>query len=322
MKKIATIILTILLISLTSVVLVACNKDSDLYYVSMRINPEIEMIVNGSGKVEYVNAVNDDGAVVLEGLDLNGKSVADAGVIFTDKAIELGYIDVETDGSTVYVGVEGENETAIKKFQKNLTEKINVFFSKNGVYGKVSQETLDKYATQAQNWGVNFGQAKMVLRVLDMYPEMSAEEVLKLSVQERMKLIKNNKNLIPSIRAEYREKLNDLKVEYNQMFDLKTEIEELKLRLSQDTITEEERNEINAQIESKTQTYNTLHAEYENVKEQLKIEYQQKTEEAKAIIKNQHKERQNKFAKNYENHKNECKRNKKIKENVKKWQNS
>lgn len=322
MKKVLTAILVCVIVSLTAITLVGCKKDTDLYYVSLKINPEIEMIVDGSGIVEYANPVNDDGMVVLEDIDLTGKNIEVASELFVDKATELGYIDVDSDGSNVYLGVEGENEKNTIKLEKNITEKINTFFTKHGIYGKVSQESLDKYATEAQNWGVNFGQAKLILRVLDANPEMSAEEVLKLSVQERMRLIKkSNKNLVPSIKAEYKEKFNLLKSEYANMFILEEEIAELKDKLNSGELTAQEIEEINIALQEKEREYNLLNNEYKTKLEALKNECKLKTEEAKAVLKQNCDERKEQYKQKYENHKAKCKNDRKIKDKIKKWQN-
>ena len=66
-------------------------------YVSMRINPEIEVIANEEGEVISANAVNEDGEVVLSDLNLTGMTVDEAGEAFADKSTELGYIDVNTE---------------------------------------------------------------------------------------------------------------------------------------------------------------------------------------------------------------------------------
>lgn len=323
MKKIVTIILVaVLLLSLTIFGLVACNTDKDLYYVSMRINPEVEMIVNGRGKVEAVNAVNEDGAIVLEGVDIIGKNVEDASVLFAEKAAELGFMDVSAEENIVYVGVEGENEKASLNFNKDITEKLNGFFSKNGIYGKVSQETLDKYAAEAQEWGVNFGQAKMIIRVLEMYPEMTAEQVLDMTVQERMKLLKENKNnMTPAIREEYKQKVAVLKEEYASMFALGEEIVALKAKIDSEELTEEQKEQINSQIAEKQAEFDAMHAEYKAKLDEIKAECKQKCEQAKQTHKAQCEERKSQHGKKFAEHKNRCRKDKNLQKNIKAWQN-
>ena len=81
----------------TAAITVESNEGSvtaeleDLTYVSLRINPEIELIADEDGNVVSANAVNEDGEVVLATVDLEGKSIEEAGAIFTETSNDLGY---------------------------------------------------------------------------------------------------------------------------------------------------------------------------------------------------------------------------------------
>ena len=110
MKKLVKIMSSALAVVLMVGSLAGCdfNKEEETAktdaatYVSLRINPEIELIANEDDEVVAVNAINEDGEVVLAVSDFIGDTIEEATEEFVDKAVELGYIDVESEESYLY----------------------------------------------------------------------------------------------------------------------------------------------------------------------------------------------------------------------------
>ena len=156
-----------------------------LTYISLRINPEIEMVADETGTVVSANAVNTDGEVVLSAVELEGKTVEDAAVAFTETAVDLGYMDGK---DTVNVDVQSENAEVTAKVEKSLADKVMKFFEKKGIAGKVSKEVLDTYLAKAEEWNVAPGHAKIIARVLEANPELMAEIEAKIkNLEQRLK---------------------------------------------------------------------------------------------------------------------------------------
>ena len=87
MKKIAILLTLVLCVTLLTVSLAACNKDDgeDLTdataFVTVDINPSVELTLNAEGKVLSAYGANEDGKVLLYGeAGIVGESV--------DKAVE------------------------------------------------------------------------------------------------------------------------------------------------------------------------------------------------------------------------------------------
>lgn len=259
-------------------------------YISMRINPEIELVADEDGTVVAVNPVNEDGEVVLTDTELVGMNVADAGAAFTEAATELGYIDTESDNNTVYVDVLGENEEIEEQIEKKLSEKITHFFQNKGIGGKVSPETLEKYADKVDEWGVSAGHAKAILRVLELYPEMTEQEVLALSVPERLALIKDyakTNGLTVKLQKQLKADKEALREEYAEMFMLEQQIKDLEKQLESKELTEEQKAELQAQLEQAIPRYEELHTAYRNAITTLKNTHKQKLQEEKELAKEQ-----------------------------------
>lgn len=94
MKKLAIILAVAMCLS-ALFTLSACNpQKTDESFVSIDINPSVEMIVDANGKVTSIYGSNEDGQVLLYGKtsDLEGKDVSQVVAEITDEAAKLGYI--------------------------------------------------------------------------------------------------------------------------------------------------------------------------------------------------------------------------------------
>ena len=281
--------------------------DATLTYISMRINPEIEVVADENGEIVSVNAVNEDGEVVLAEVDLVGQSVAEAGETFTEIATELGYLDVDSEDATVYIDAVGENEELCEKLESGLSERIHKYFDNNGIFGKVSPETLEEYADKVEAWNVSAGQAKMIVRLLDMYPEMTEEEALLLNPAQIMEMIKDHgksdKKVGAAQREEMKTEVEALKEKYAATFALKDEIRALKQKLEDETLTEDEKTAIRTELETKQAAYDEQMQAYRDEVAALKDSYREKTEEMRNEIKQKAKEKREQNADKIKEHK-------------------
>ncbi len=271
------------------------NAD-EFSYISMRINPEIELVVDKDGEVIAVNAINEDGETVLAELDLVGMTAEEAGEAFTATATELGFIDVNAEEATVYILAEGKNEKFVKALEEKLTEKIHGYFDRKGIFGKVSPEELAEYEALATEWEVSLNDAKMISRILELYPEMTVEEILALTFEERIELIKDDshKNGLPvRLRDEYREKVEALKEEFAELFELGKALKDLEFKLKNKDLTEDELTLLQSEYDAKKAEFESLKAEYEAAIKALKEESLKNVEEVKnEIVKESQKRRE------------------------------
>ena len=301
-KKLTALLLTA---ALGMGVLTACSGDEtssdgeNLTYVSLRINPEIELIADGDGVVLSANAVNEDGEILLTAVDVIGIDVEDATLAFAEGANELGYV-VEGETDTVYIGVEGTSESETEEIKEKINKSIRDYFTNNGINGKVSAETLDKYAERAESWGISKGHTKLVMRALDANPELTDQEVLKLSIKEIMNLIKGDKyeeKIAVGLREEYRAAVSALKEEYKNLFTLRAEIDALEAELKE-TANESEKADIKAEIEAKEAELKPIEKEYKDDFDEIKNTYKELSKEARKAYEAEAKKRQDEAKKN------------------------
>ena len=253
-----------------------------LTYVSLRINPEIELLADADGTVVAAGAVNEDGEVVLSVLSLEGERVEEAGALFVETATELGYLTPGGETDTVYVDVDSTAPDA-EALEERLNKSIHDYFTGNGINGKISPETLDKYAEKAADWGVSVGHTKLVMRALDAHPELTDEEVLAMSTKEVLRLIKGEgkeEKITAGLTAQYRADVLALKAEYAELFALRKEIQALKARYAE-TEDAAEKESLSTDIAAKEAIEKVLADEYKTKLSAIKDTYKAASKEAR-----------------------------------------
>ena len=290
MKKLLCLILVAVF---ACTALASCKSITDnsaaegaLTYISLRINPEIEMVTDENGIVVSANAINEDGEVVLSEVDLEGKTAEDAAVDFTETAVDLGYMDPEKGKDTVYVDVNGENAEVVEKVEKSLADKVMKFFEKKGIAGKVSKEVLDTYLATAEEWGVTPGHAKMIARVLEANPELTYDALLNLTVKDLIALLSAEKHadkIAAPVKKDYNDAVKALREEYKELFELRDDIEDIEEDLEEDAdeLTAEEKAALEAELAEKKAKAEALEKEFNEKLEALKAEYKDASKTAR-----------------------------------------
>ena len=303
MKKLVKIMSCTLAMILMAGSLVGCNFNKEgetaksneaTTYVSLRINPEIELIANEDDEVVAVNAINEDGEIVLAVSDFIGDTIEEATEEFVDTALELGYIDVESEESTVYVHVDGKIEEVIENIEEKINTRVHKYFDDKGIFGKVEKEEMDEYLEKAEELGIPVGHVKMIERILELYPEMSEEELLEMDVKELMELLKNdvkNNGLKVTQREEYKEAVEALKEEYARMFELLDELRNLEKQLKDLELDEDAKALIEARIVEIKSECDTMKASFEEALEALKETYKSEVNVVVDEFKNRAKQR-------------------------------
>lgn len=136
MKKITSLILCLLLAFTAIFVLASCEIEPDEKgspsYVSVDINPSIELTVDENNKVVSVYAANEDANVLLYGEEgIVGADIEDAIEKITEIAIELGYLD-ETN-KVVGTTVSSENAEWVSTLQEKVNTKISATAKDSGL---------------------------------------------------------------------------------------------------------------------------------------------------------------------------------------------
>jgi len=142
MKKKLFSICALALISVLCIVLAACNPNDEnqpseaVSFVSLDINPSIELTLDKNNKVVSVYGANEDGQVLLYGeTSIVGTDIESAVNKITSLAIELGYISEDNVVIQTSATADGNTEELLNKInaQINATaDSLNVSVKVSG----------------------------------------------------------------------------------------------------------------------------------------------------------------------------------------------
>lgn len=214
MKKIKPLLAIVALFAIT-LTFVACTTTAhaEESYVTIDINPSVELIVNGREEVVYVNALNEDAEVLLADLDLIGMQVDEATDLIIQTAIELGYIDIEA--TDTIVEVSSMSETALgEQIRERVKAAINNAFENRGLHGHSQDKGFtSETIADAETYGVTPGFLFLAQKVVDVQDDMTLEDALTLT-QEALR------DILKDARDEARDILYELRDEFHAARDL------------------------------------------------------------------------------------------------------
>ena len=120
--------------------LAGCGKNEDKSgYVSLDINPSVELVVDENGLVAGVRGVNEDGLVLLYNESgIKGETVDNAVKKIVDISIEEGYLT--EDNKVVNVTVSAKNDKNAKKLTNSVNASIKASADESGLSIKIDAE--------------------------------------------------------------------------------------------------------------------------------------------------------------------------------------
>lgn len=161
-------------------------------YVSLDINPSIELNINMFNRVINATGVNDDGVTVLENLEIKNRSMEGAIQVIMYQLNIDGYID-ENEEKTVVVAVHCSNHEKEKRVIENARLQIEQSLNDFSVSTTVSIVSVDKETiNNAHNMGTTGGK----LDLAEEYAEATGNEkrpqdIVEMPVNELTKAIEN-----------------------------------------------------------------------------------------------------------------------------------
>lgn len=143
MKGFIKILAALLIVASLVLCVTCCAPDEEAgvpgTFVSISINPEIELTLDKDGKVTSVYGANEDGKVLLYGEveSIVGLDYEAAAEYVTTLAVELGYIE---EGHEISASVTSKDENVAKTIEEKISAKISETASGLGFTVTVSGE--------------------------------------------------------------------------------------------------------------------------------------------------------------------------------------
>jgi hypothetical protein len=194
MKKVKLFI-GLAMFTMMVLVVLGCNSvAAEEAYVTIDINPSIDLTVNNKDKVIDANALNEDGETLLLELDLIGLSYEDAIELILDKAIDLGFIDVDSTETVVSVSAIGETAEFGETIRNKVMTKINEAFQERAMMGKAVQKAADESTVaQAGQLGTSPEKLNLAKRACEMDDTLALEDAVEMTPEQLMAKIATKK---------------------------------------------------------------------------------------------------------------------------------
>ncbi|MFA5603562.1 MAG: hypothetical protein WDA12_01745 [Bacilli bacterium] len=301
MKKrtILSLLAIVLFLGLGYFIYVTTGKT--LSYVSVSINPDIQLGLNEKGIVKEVTALNDEADVIIADLELLNKDVLEAVDLVVEATIETGYINEYSDENDVIVTAVDEREENRQKLEKRVVERVNKKLSEKKVYGLVVVNGVnDELKAEAKKYDVSNGKMLLMDRAVTVNPKLTKEELSTMSIKDIQSEIKAYvEKRRESLNVSKKEMTETMKKEKEELRNAhKKEVESLKDELLDNA--DVDTNSMNA--EEKKETLSSLINER---KEKIKENVEKYKRE---VIKEVEKKTYPELKKSIENERNKIKR--------------
>lgn len=215
--------------------LYACTETSPYEaYVTVDINPSIGFVVNEQNVVKTAYALNEDGEMLLLQLNLADKNVEAALGEVVDKAMDLGFIDVDATETTIEVDALGETEKITEQVRNMVQEVLSDHMSDRALNANVRSRNYD--ATEqaaAENKGLTPMQYRLMNQAMHMDPELTEEDAIEATPQGLITRLRAS-NQVAAIAQELKDEFQTAKAAIHDVYlpqiqALQDQIDELEL---------------------------------------------------------------------------------------------
>ena len=178
MKKLF-VLLVALVFGLTLTSCLGGKEEGSTSYVSVEINPGVEIVVDGNGEVLSTNGTNDDGKALIIDVKFEGKSIEEVIEIIMAEAEECGYLisaeyNADEVSKEVSISVTSENEEDQAALEADIKVEVNAYIEEHdlaAVYNELEAKS----------------RAHLESIVLAYNPALTEEEVKAMSYEDLMK---------------------------------------------------------------------------------------------------------------------------------------
>jgi len=157
--------------------------NTSVSYISIDVNPSVELALNRFDNVVEAAAYNDDGTAILKNVNLNGKSYTDAIDILLSNQEFISYMQ---DNSEIDFTVISDNEYRIIKGIQSCSG----YEQYNGRCHEADGEIVE----QAHCHGLSFGKYSAYLKLSEYDSSVTAEDCRNMTICQIHDLIAEHKN--------------------------------------------------------------------------------------------------------------------------------
>lgn len=186
------------------------NQTTPVSYVAVDINPGVEFTLNVYDRIISASPTNEDGKLVLAGIDYKGEDIDTAVENFVSEATQLGYIDQGKDDNAVLITVVNDDEGKAYVLQDRLVAKVNDFFIEEEILGIVLTEESNRVLkNEADSHGLSAGKYRLAQQAVKEDENLTLEEASQKPVKELNKIINETTKSVESELIEEKQNVMD-----------------------------------------------------------------------------------------------------------------
>ncbi len=167
------------------------------------VNPSIEVCYDEKGVVTSAIGLNEDGKVLLVGLDLVGNPYDKATEKIFSRLLALGYFSGSRDDNAVLASAVTENGGKDEKMLSALKTAFAENFSKKKVKGVVIDGVTNaELQSQSEKYGIDSQKYGLILSYLALGGELDESQYATISIRELYSAIEQKKSDLKELYAQ------------------------------------------------------------------------------------------------------------------------
>ncbi len=166
--------------------------------VSLDVNPCVELKVNARSRVLEANAVNEDGQIILQDMELKNTDLNVAVNALVGALLRNGYVDELAN--SVLITVADDDTARAQQLQTDLSNQVNQALANAQVEGSVLSQTVDANSPlqqKAEEYGISLGKATLIQGIVDQNSRYKFEDLVGLTVND-LNLLASSQSAAPS----------------------------------------------------------------------------------------------------------------------------
>lgn len=174
--------------------------------ITIDVNPSVEIITGKSDKVKKVEPLNEDGKIIIDGMDFKDTDVDVTVNALIGSMAQKGYL-TDVNNENVLVSVQNDDAQKAERIRVEVVNNVRKALSDNNVSATVFNQVVtdDKTADDmVKEYGISYGKAVFISKLLTVAPELDAKELSSMTISEIAALVeKQNIDISKIIRYEY-----------------------------------------------------------------------------------------------------------------------
>lgn len=180
--------------------------------ITIDVNPSVEIITGKSDKVKKVEPLNEDGEIIIYGMDFKNTDVDITVNALIGSMAKKGYL-TDVNNENVLVSVQNDDAQKAEKIRVEVVNNVRKALNENNVSATVFNQVVtdDKsIADMAKEYNISYGKAAFISQLLTIAPDLDAKSLSAMTISEIAALVESkNIDISKIIRYEYDDSVHE-----------------------------------------------------------------------------------------------------------------